>query len=236
MTERVAIALRDRLIVALDVPNVDDAEALAATLADSVSFYKIGMELVYGGGLELVERLVGRGKKIFLDLKLHDIPATVERAAAQVARRGATFLTVHAYPQTMAAAKAGVADTGLEILGVTVMTSYDDKDLEDAGYAYGVRDLVARRADQAVEAGIGGLVLSAQELEALRRQVGTRLLLVTPGIRPAGADKGDQKRVVTPGAALKAGADHIVVGRPITRASDPRAAADAILAEMSASI
>lgn len=224
--------LRDRLIVALDVPSVAEARALVDALGDSVGFYKIGLELAYGGGLDLARALADEGKKVFLDLKLHDIPATVERAAAQVARLGATFLTVHAFPQTMAAAKAGVGDGGTAILGVTVMTSYDDGDLAAAGYALGVRDLVARRADQAVAAGIGGLILSAEEVAGLRARVGPTLKLVTPGIRPAGAAAGDQKRVMTPAAALAAGADHLVVGRPITRAPEPRAAAEAILAEM----
>ncbi len=227
-----AIAPRDRLIVALDVPSLEAADRLVERLGDSVSFYKIGLELAYGGGLPLAERLVGQGKKVFLDLKLHDIGATVERAAAQVAGLGATYLTVHAFPQTMAAAKAGVGDRGLGILGVTVMTSYDDGDLRQAGYTMGVRDLVAKRADQAVAAGIAGLILSAEEVEAMRRRIGRKLRLVTPGIRPAGAAAGDQKRVMTPAAALAAGADHLVVGRPITQATDPRAAAEAILAEM----
>lgn len=223
---------RDRLIVALDVATPDEASRLVDELGDSTTFYKIGLELVYGGGLALAERLVGDGKKVFLDLKLHDIPATVERAAAQVARLGATFLTVHAFPQTMRAAKQGVGCGGVGILGVTVMTSYDDGDLAKAGYSVSVRDLVARRADQAVEAGIDGLILSAEEVEAMRRRVGSRLRLVTPGIRPAGSAKGDQKRVMTPAAALRAGADHLVVGRPITQAPDPRAAAAAIQAEI----
>jgi orotidine-5'-phosphate decarboxylase len=223
---------RDRLIVALDIATPDEAARLVGALGDSVTFYKIGLELVYGGGLALAERLAGDGKKVFLDLKLHDIPATVERAAAQVARLGATFLTVHAFPQTMRAARTGVGASGLAILGVTVMTSYDDGDLETAGYAVGVRDLVARRADQAVEVGIDGLILSAEEVAAMRRRVGSRLVLVTPGIRPAGAAKGDQKRVMTPAAALAAGADHLVVGRPITQAADPRAAALAIQDEI----
>jgi len=224
--------MRDKLIVALDLPTPDEAAHVVEVLGDAVGFYKIGLELAFGGGLGLAERLAGEGKKVFLDLKLHDIPATVERAAAQVARLGATFLTVHAFPQTMIAAKAGVGPNGPAVLGVTVMTSYDDGDLESAGYAIGVRELVARRADQAVEAGIDGLILSAEEVEAMRRRVGSKLRLVTPGIRPAGADKGDQKRTMTPAAAIAAGADHLVIGRPITRAPDPRAAAEAILAEM----
>ena len=226
------VPLRDRLIVALDVPTSADASRLVAALGDSVGFYKIGLELAYGGGLALAERLVGDGKKVFIDVKLHDIPATVERAAANLARLGATFLTVHAFPQTMVAAKAGVAGSGLAILGVTVMTSVDDADLATAGYALTVRDLVERRTDQAIAAGIDGLVLSAEEVAAMRDRVGPELRLVTPGIRPAGAALGDQKRVMTPAAALRAGADHLVVGRPISQAPDPRAAARAILAEM----
>jgi orotidine-5'-phosphate decarboxylase len=232
VTSGITPGLRDKLIVALDVPSPEDASDLVARLGDSVSFYKIGLELAYGGGLPLAERLAGAGKKVFLDLKLHDISATVERAAAQVARLGATYLTVHAFPQTMTAAKQGVGDSGLLILGVTVMTSYDDQDLKAAGYLFGVRHLVERRALQARQAGIGGLILSAEELPAIRELVGPDLRLVTPGIRPAGTGAGDQKRVMTPANALRAGADHLVIGRPITRAADPRAAADAILAEM----
>jgi orotidine-5'-phosphate decarboxylase len=224
--------MSDKLIVALDLPTPDDAARMIATLGDSVSFYKIGMELVYGGGLPLAERLVGDGKKVFLDLKLHDIPATVEKAAAQVARLGATFLTVHAFSQTMKAAKAGVGDRGPAVLGVTVMTSYDDADLESAGYAIGVRDLVARRADQAVEAGIDGLILSAEEVEAMRRRAGGTDARRHQLQLAADAAKGDQKRVMTPALALAAGADHLVIGRPITQAADPRAAAEAILEEM----
>ncbi len=223
---------REALIVALDVATPEAADALVAQLGASVGFYKIGLELAYGGGLALAERLVGQGKRVFLDLKLHDIPATVERAAAQVARLGATFLTVHAFPQTMVAARRGVADGALVVLGVTVLTSCDDADLAEAGYAYGVHDLVARRAGQAEAAGIGGLVLSAEEVAAVRARVPPSFRLVTPGIRPANTAAGDQKRVVTPAVALAAGADYLVVGRPITRSADPHAAAEAILAEM----
>ena len=230
--QRPQVASGDRLIVALDVATVAEAETLVTALGDSVSFYKIGLELAFCGGLALAERLIDRDKKVFLDLKLHDIPATVERAAAQVARIGATFLTVHAMPQTMTAAVTGVGDSGLGVLGVTVMTSYDDGDLRAAGYGVGVRELVAKRADQAVAVGLTGLILSAEEVAAMRRRIGNKLVLVTPGIRPAGSAAADQKRVMTPGAALAAGADYLVVGRPITRADDPRAAADDILAEM----
>ncbi len=223
---------RDRLIVALDVETVEAARALVATLGDAVSFYKIGMELAYGGGLELARELKDAGKRVFIDLKLHDIGATVERATRQIARMNMDFLTVHAYPQTMAAARAGAGD--LKLLAVTVMTSYDDADLAEAGYAYGVADLVARRAAQAKAAGIDGLILSPLELEAIRPVVGPTMLLVTPGVRPAGADAGDQKRIMTPAEAIAASADHIVVGRPVTRAADPRAAAQAIVAGITA--
>ncbi len=234
MTASRAVPPREALIVALDVPTAEAAESLVSRLGESVGFYKIGLELAYGGGLALAERLVGDGKRVFLDLKLHDIPATVERAAAQVARLGATFLTVHAYPQTMAAAKRGVGGGILQVLGVTVLTSYDDADLVAAGYRLGVRDLVALRAEQAEAAGLGGLVLSAEEVAAMRAKVAPSFRLITPGIRPAGSAIGDQKRVMTPAAALRAGADYLVVGRPITRAADPRAAAAAILDEIAA--
>jgi orotidine-5'-phosphate decarboxylase len=228
---------RDRLIVALDLATVEDAEKMVERLGDSVSFYKVGMELAYAsGGFAFAERLIKSGKQIFLDLKLHDIPTTVTRATAQVARLGASFLTVHAFPQTMAAAKAGVADHNLKILAVTVMTSYDDADLVEAGYAFNVKDLVARRAKQAEAAGITGLILSAEEVAAMRGTFGDRLTLVTPGIRPAGADTADQKRIMTPAAAIAAGADHLVVGRPVVQAADPRAAAEAIVAEIASAL
>jgi orotidine-5'-phosphate decarboxylase len=226
------VSARDRLIVALDLPTQEEAQALVARLGDSVSFYKIGMELIYGGGgLGLAQRLIGAGCKVFIDLKLHDIPNTVERATAQIAKAGATFLTVHAYPQTMRAALAGAAGSGLGVLGVSVLTSADDADLAEAGYAFGARALVSRRGRQAEALGLAGLVASAAEVAALRAE-GRRLTLVCPGIRPAGGKAGDQKRVATPGRAIADGADYLVVGRPISGASDPRAAAEAIAAEM----
>jgi orotidine-5'-phosphate decarboxylase len=231
LTEKAVTAdARDRLIVALDVDSVDGARALVATLGEAVSFYKIGMELAYGGGLELARELKDSGRRVFIDLKLHDIGATVERATRQIARLGMDFLTVHAYPQTMAAARAGAGD--LKLLAVTVMTSYDDADLKEAGYAFGVADLVARRAAQAKAAGVDGLILSPLELTAIRPIVGADMLLVTPGVRPAGAEAGDQKRILTPAQAIAASADHIVVGRPVTRSADPRAAAERIVAEI----
>lgn len=223
---------RDRLIVALDVPSVDAAEAMIARLGDSVGFYKIGYQLAYAGGLPLVEKLARAGKKVFVDLKLHDIGNTVAKGVESVAKLGATFLTVHAYPQTMHAAVDARKGTKLRILGVTVLTSYDDADLAAAGYDFTVPELVAERAAQARDIGVDGLVCSAEEAANLKAIVSNGMVLVTPGIRPADAEKGDQKRVMTPSAAIAAGADHLVVGRPIVAAPDPKAAADAILAEI----
>lgn len=225
---------RERLIVALDLPSVEAARALVERLDDSVSFYKVGMELIYGGGgLALARELIGSGRRVFVDLKLHDIPHTVERATAQIATLGATFLTVHAYPQTMRAAKAGAEGSGLKLLGVTVLTSADDSDLAEAGYAFGARELVSRRARQAEEIGLAGIVASPAEAAPLRAE-GRRLTLVCPGVRPAGGEAGDQKRVATPARAVADGADYLVVGRPITGAPDPRAAAEAIIQEIAA--
>jgi orotidine-5'-phosphate decarboxylase len=223
---------RDKLIVALDLPDLSQARAAVERLGDSVEFYKIGMELAYGGGFALVADLSRAGKKVFLDLKLHDIGHTVEKATAQVARLGVNFLTVHAFPQTLAAAARGSAGSNLKVLGVTVMTSYDDSDLAAAGYRLNVKELVALRARQAKEAGIAGLILSPEELTATRTLVGKEMLLVTPGVRPAGAALGDQKRVATPAEALKRGADHLVIGRPVLAAPDPREAARAIQREI----
>lgn len=228
-------AVRDKLIVALDLPSVDAAAAMVERLGDSVSFYKIGLELTYAGGLPLVGELARAGKKVFLDLKLHDISNTVARATEQVAELGATFLTVHGYPQTMKAAAGAARGSSLKLLAVTVLTSYDDADLREAGYALGVGDLVARRAAQARDAGIDGVVMSPEEVAAMRALLGPGMLIVTPGVRPAGADVGDQKRVMTPARAIAAGANHLVVGRPVTQAPDPKAAAQAIVAEIAAS-
>jgi orotidine-5'-phosphate decarboxylase len=227
-----ASAPSDKLIVALDLPEPAAARAMVERLGDSVAFYKIGMELAYGGGFALVEELARAGKQVFLDLKLHDIGNTVEKATAQIARLGVRFLTVHAFPQTLAAARRGAEGSTLQVLGVTVMTSYDDADLTAAGYRFGVKELVALRAQQAREAGIAGLILSPEELTPTRALVGKDLLLVTPGVRPAGAPLGDQKRVATPAEAFARGADHIVVGRPILAAADPREAALAIQREI----
>jgi orotidine-5'-phosphate decarboxylase len=223
----------ERLIVALDVADAASAEKLVAAIGDAAVFYKIGIELAYSGeGLALARKLAGEGRKVFLDLKLHDIPNTVERATAQVARLGATFLTVHAYPQTMAAAVVGAKGSGLSILGVTVLTSCDDADLIEAGYRVGVAETVRRRAEQAQALGVRGLVASAAEAKGVRETVGPDMILVTPGIRPAGAAVGDQKRVASPASAIRDGADYLVVGRPVTQAPDPRRAAAEIVQEI----
>jgi orotidine-5'-phosphate decarboxylase len=227
-----AIAPKDRLIVALDLGNVDAAEAMVARLGDSVTFYKIGYQLSFAGGLPLVRKLADKGKKVFLDLKLHDIGNTVARGVESIARLGATFLTVHAYPQTMKAAAEARGGTALKLLAVTVLTSYDDGDLHAAGYRLGVSDLVEARAQQAQVLGIDGLVCSPEEAGAVRKVVGHQMDLVTPGIRPAGSATGDQKRIMTPARAIAAGADYLVVGRPILEAADPKVVADAIQAEI----
>lgn len=226
----------DRLIVALDVDGVAAAERLVERLGDSAMVYKVGYQLVFSGGLGFARDLVAMGKRVFLDMKLHDIGNTVAKGSEAVAALGVTFLTVHAYPQTMRAAAEGARGSGLTILGVTVMTSYDEADLMEAGYALGIEDLVAKRAGQAIEAGIGGLILAPGEVAAMRRRHGDRLLLVTPGVRPAGAGADDQKRVMTPSEAILAGADHLVIGRPITAAADPKAAAEAVQAEIAAAL
>jgi orotidine-5'-phosphate decarboxylase len=226
------IVPRDRLIVALDLPEVARAEAMIARLGDSVTFYKIGYQLAYAGGLPLVGRLADAGKKVFIDLKLHDIGNTVARGVESIAKSGATFLTVHAYPQTMKAAVEARAGSGLKILAVTVLTSYDDGDLHAAGYRFGVSDLVEARAQQAQVLGVDGLVCSPEEAASLHKIVGHQMVLVTPGVRPAGSATGDQKRIMTAGRAIAAGSDYLVVGRPVLEAADPKGAADAIQAEI----
>jgi len=223
---------RERLIVALDLPSVKAAENMVAKLGETVGFYKIGYQLAFAGGLALAERLAGAGKQVFLDLKLHDIGNTVAKGVESVAKIGATFLTVHAYPQTMKAAVEGKQGSKLRVLAVTVLTSYDDADLAAAGYDMSVSELAVARAAQARDTGVDGLVCSAEEVANLRCIVGAGLALVTPGIRPAGSASGDQKRIMTPGKAIAAGADYLVVGRPIVEARDPKAAADAIIAEI----
>lgn len=225
---------RDRLIVALDVPGVGEAEAMVTRLGDSVSFYKVGLQLVFAGGLPFAERLGRAGKQVFLDVKLLDIDNTIDGAVRNIARMGMRFVTIHAYPKAMRAAVAARGASSLKLLGVTVLTSMDDADLADAGYAGGVRDLVARRAADARDAGMDGVVASPLEAAAVRKIVGPGIAIVTPGIRPSGEAAGDQKRVMTPADAIRAGADYLVVGRPINAAADPRRAAAAIVAEIAA--
>jgi orotidine-5'-phosphate decarboxylase len=223
---------RERLIVALDVPTVKAAEGMVARLGESVCFYKIGYQLAFAGGLPFAADLIAAGKQVFLDLKLHDIGNTVTKGVESVARLGATFLTVHAYPQTMKAAVEGKQGSTLRILAVTVLTSYDDADLAAAGYELTVTELAAARAAQARDTGIDGLVCSAEEAAALRKIAGPGMVLVTPGIRPAGSATGDQKRIMSPARAIASGANYLVVGRPVVEAGDPKASADAIVAEI----
>ncbi len=226
--------MRERLIVGLDVPDVAEAEKVVRDLDDAVSFYKIGYQLAFAGGLDFARELASGGKKIFLDMKLLDIDNTVAKGVENIVKMGMSMLTLHAYPKAMRAAVEAAKGSDLTLLGVTVLTSMDEADLTDAGYEYDPHTLVMRRAEQALAAGMGGIVCSADEAAAVRKIVGPELAVVTPGIRPAGAERGDQKRVMTPADAIRAGASHLVVARPIVKAPDRRAAAEAILAEMSA--
>ena len=224
---------RERLIVALDVPDMAHAKRMVERLGDTVSFYKIGMQLAYGGGLEYVHNLRTRGKQVFLDLKMLDITNTVGHGINSVTRLGATFVTVHAYPQTMRAAVQARGDDGLKILGVTALTSLDENDLIEAGYSCTPEELVELRVRAAINCGIDGVVASPREARRIREIAGDRLSIVTPGIRPEGTEAGDQKRITTPGDAINAGADYLVVGRPIIEADDPAAAASKIVDEIS---
>jgi orotidine-5'-phosphate decarboxylase len=228
------IAARDRLIVALDFPSVAEAEMMVSRLGDSVTFYKVGLQLIFAGGLPFAERLARSGKHVFLDVKLLDIDNTVAGAVKSIAAMGVKFVTVHAYPQAMRAAVAARGSSPLKLLGVTVLTSMDQADLSAAGYSGAVADLVARRAADARAAGMDGIVASPSEVKALRQLVGPDIALVIPGIRPSGSAAGDQKRIATPGDAIRDGADYLVVGRPITGASDPKDAAEAVVAEIAA--
>ena len=225
---------RDRLIVALDVPTPGDAEILVDSLGSQVTFYKIGMQLVFAGGLTIVERLVDAGKRVFLDMKLLDIDNTVEKGVESISRLGVTLTTIHAYPQAMKAAVQGRGDSALGLLGVSVLTSMDDNDLKHAGYANSAENLVQARAAAANAIGLDGLVCSAQEARSVRAAVGQSMLLVTPGIRPQGSDAGDQKRIVTPSEAIRAGSDYLVVGPPVSAAASPVEVARAIVTEIEA--
>ncbi|MGB3539786.1 MAG: orotidine-5'-phosphate decarboxylase [Mesorhizobium sp.] len=229
-----ADGMQERLIVGLDVPTVADAETVVRELGDTVSFYKIGYQLAFAGGLDFARDLAAEGKKVFLDMKLLDIDNTVAKGVENIVRMGMTMLTLHAYPKTMRAAVEAASGSGLCLLAVTVLTSMDEQDVIDAGYEYDPHTLVLRRAEQALHAGMGGIVCSASEAEAVRRIVGPDMAVVTPGIRPAGAAHGDQKRVVTPAQAIRNGSSHLVVGRPIVGAVDRLGAARAIVEEMRA--
>jgi orotidine-5'-phosphate decarboxylase len=222
-----------RLIVALDLPTRAEAEALVESLGDAVSFYKIGLQLLASGGMEMARDLKARGRQVFLDWKLHDIGATVEKAAAAIAATGAgDLLTVHAEPQVLAAAVRGCQGSGLKVLGVTVLTSLSGQDLGQIGYALGVEELVRRRIGQALDAGADGVVASPHEAALARRLGGPDFLVATPGVRPAWAGADDQARAATPAEALRNGASHIVCGRPITAANDPAFAAGRVVQEM----
>lgn len=225
-----------RLIVPLDLPTVDDARDMVERLGDAVSFYKIGLELLASDGMTLARALKASGKSIFLDWKLHDIGATVERSARVLAQSGCDLLTVHAEPQVMEAAVKARGDSSLKILAVTVLTSLTDADLIEMGYAFGARDLVERRVRQAIACGVDGIVSSPHEA-ALAREIAKAagkpdFLIVTPGVRPFWSAKNDQARAATPEAAIRAGASHLVCGRPITAANDPREAALKVVEEI----
>ncbi|HEV7436491.1 MAG TPA: orotidine-5'-phosphate decarboxylase [Pseudorhizobium sp.] len=227
---------RDRLIVGLDVPTVREAQAFVSALDDEVTFYKVGYQLVFAGGLDFARELIGAGKKVFLDMKLLDIDNTVAKGVENIAKMGVSMLTLHAYPKAMRAAVEAAKGSDLTLLGVTVLTSMDDADLREAGYDCDPKSLVRRRAVQARDAGMGGIVCSAEESAEVRRIVSPQMSIVTPGIRPLGSNAGDQKRVMTPSDALRAGSTHLVVGRPIVKAQDPKSAARAIVDEMAAAL
>jgi orotidine-5'-phosphate decarboxylase len=228
---------KDRLIVALDVGSVEEARSLIETLGDGVGVYKIGLELLFAGGFALGEALARKGRSVFIDAKLSDIEATVERATAAIARAGAAFLTVHALDaKTLEAAVRGRGDSGLKLLGVTVLTNLEAADLIEQGIDHPLPEVVLHRAALAKKAGLDGVIASGREAAEIRRAVGRDFLIVTPGVRPSGSEAQDQARAVTPKQAIEAGADYLVVGRPITRAADPRKAADAIVGEIAAAL
>jgi orotidine-5'-phosphate decarboxylase len=223
---------REKLIVALDFWEVEDARKLVRKLGDEVSFYKVGLGLQLVGGNEFARELIAEGKRVFLDYKYYDIEETVQRAVAQAAELKITFLTVHGVASIMKAAVAGRGSSDMKILGVTVLTSMDAEDIKEMGFECNVEDLVIARAKKALEVGVDGVVASALEAAELRKQTSNKLMIVSPGIRPSGGARHDQKRVATPFEAIRAGADYLVLGRPIYAASDPKAAAQAIIQEM----
>jgi orotidine-5'-phosphate decarboxylase len=222
------------IIVALDVESAGEARALVERIGPLAGFYKVGMELYAAAGMDFVRELIGGGKDVFLDLKLYDIGETVKRAVAQVARSDVRFLTVHGSGAVMRAAVEGRGSSPLKLLAVTVLTSFDQQDLADLGYPCSPAELVELRVRKAMEAGIDGIVASPIEARSIRALAGPRAILVTPGVRSPGASKGDQKRVATPEQAIRDGADYVVVGRQITRATDPASAIRQVLAEVQA--
>lgn len=223
---------REKLIVALDYWNIEDARKLVRDLGNEVSFYKVGLGLQLVGGNEFARELIAEGKRVFLDYKYYDIEETVRRAVAQAAELKITFLTVHGVASIMKAAAAGRGDSAMKVLGVTVLTSMDAQDIKEMGFECNVEDIVVARAKRALEVGVDGVVASALEAAELRRQTGNRLMIVSPGIRPSGGARHDQKRVATPFEAMRAGADYLVLGRPVYAADNPKAAAQAIIREM----
>jgi orotidine-5'-phosphate decarboxylase len=220
------------IIVALDVDSAEEARTLVAQLGSQVTFYKVGMELYAAAGMDFVRELIGQGKDVFLDLKLFDIPETVKRAVAVVARTGVKFLTLHSVASVMRAAVEGRGDSQLKLLAVTVLTSFGPEDMEDLGYECSVFDLVEERAHKAVRAGMDGIVCSPREASMVRNAVGRDIIIVTPGVRSAGKSLADQKRVATPAEAIHDGATHLVMGRQITRAADPAKEAEKVLEEI----
>lgn len=226
--------MKNPVIVALDVASAEEARALVSRLGDAIGFYKVGMELYAAAGPEFVRELIGQGKDVFLDMKFYDIGETVKRAVRPVAGAGVRFLTIHGSGPVMRAAIEGRAASSLKLLAVTVLTSFDRADLADLGYPCEIADLVALRVRKAREAGIDGIVCSPLEVASVRAIAGPEAILVTPGVRSAGAAKGDQKRVATPAEALRNGADYLVMGRQITRAEDPGAEARRVLNEIDA--
>ena len=223
---------KDRLIIPLDVPTVADARSMVERIGDTAGFYKIGHQLAFAGGLEFANELLQDGKQVFLDMKLLDIDNTVAKGIENIVKLGVQMTTIHAYPKAMKAAVEAARGSDLCILGVTVLTSMDDGDLADAGYHGDAESLVLKRAKQAAEADMGGIVASAKEAKQIREIVGPDMAIVTPGIRPVGSDAGDQKRIMTPADAIASGSSHLVVGRPITAAPDPKSAAQAVLDEI----
>lgn len=224
--------IHNPIIIALDVDSVEEARTLVGRIGTGTSFYKVGLELYSVAGPEFVKELLGEGKQVFLDLKLYDIGETVKRATARIRELGVTFLTVHAVNQVMKAAVEGRGHRALQILAVTVLTSFDQQDISGMGYQMSLAELVSFRVKQATEAKLDGLICSPVEVAAVRRMVGPGMTLVTPGVRSAGAATGDQKRVATPAEAIRDGADYLVIGRQVTRAADPRWACEDILAEI----